>query len=297
MALKALISTKVDASYFRPPPLHIKVLTITECPRVLSWTFKDSTAEPAVVKKNKAAIITDGMSLAKVILYEEFAGRVTEGKSYMMRGHTLRGSLPPYFVNISKGTAFFRASTLFVPEELVGEAESLLHPPSPTRHLRDIRGVEQLVTVTGQIKQMSGVLRTSTGNECIPRRVLTLQQDDAEAVITLWREAAVLSFTLGQQVTISHLRKKDGGIYGLQLQSCNHSKIEIQSVTERNVTVTGVMEDDSSENLQLLLQTGDIIFISKESWEPYDHMLEDTAVQVCVTVKENLVITIKLPTT
>ncbi|KAM3619481.1 uncharacterized protein V6R79_009005 [Siganus canaliculatus] len=124
----------------------------------------------------------------------------------------------------SKGTAFFRASTLIVPEELVGDAESLLHPPSPTRHLRDIRGVEQLVTVTGQIKQ-------------------------------------------------------------------------IQSETEKNVTVTGVMEDESSENLQLLLQTGDVILINKESWEPYDQILEDTAVQVCVSLKENLVIAIKLPST
>ncbi|KAM3619082.1 uncharacterized protein V6R79_002585 [Siganus canaliculatus] len=57
------------------------------------------------------------------------------------------------------------------------------------------------------------------------------------------------------------------------------------------------MEDESSENLQLLLQTGDVILINKESWEPYEKMLEDTAVQVCVSLKENLVIAIKLPST
>ncbi|KAM3620221.1 uncharacterized protein V6R79_019869 [Siganus canaliculatus] len=304
MALKALVSTKVDTMTFRPAPLHIKILKLVDSHRVASWVFADSHAKPAAVQKNRTAIISDGHSLTKIVLFEGYSLHVQEGSSYMLKGHSLRGHVPPYQIHITRTTIFFRGPALQVPEELVEQAGSLLCPPSPIVHLGELQSVTSLLSVEGEIMEKIKCMFTNVqivgvvehDERCV-EILMADGQDGAEAIVTLWREAAIFNFKLGQQVTISHLVKKDGGIYGLQLQSCNHSQIEIQSVTEENVTVTGVMEDESSENLQLLLQTGDVILINKESWEPYDQTLEDTAVQVCVSLKENLVIAIKLPST
>ncbi|KAM3620501.1 uncharacterized protein V6R79_024560 [Siganus canaliculatus] len=58
MALRNLISTKVDTAHFSPPPLRIVVVKIAETPRIVSWKFDGANASPAIIKKNKAAVTT-----------------------------------------------------------------------------------------------------------------------------------------------------------------------------------------------------------------------------------------------
>lgn len=48
-----------------------------------------------------------------------------------MRGHELRATARPYNISVTARTQFFRAPTLSVSEDLVKEAEDLLHPPAP----------------------------------------------------------------------------------------------------------------------------------------------------------------------
>lgn len=91
MALRALLWTKPPAPCFKPPPLHIRVVAVVEQPRVVSWVFDSPGATPASTKRNVLAAISDGKSVAKVNIYEEFAHNVKEGGSYVIRGHTLRG--------------------------------------------------------------------------------------------------------------------------------------------------------------------------------------------------------------
>lgn len=54
----------------------------------------------------------------------------------MMRGHELRGTNPPYVINITAKTQFFRVAVLLVPEELMAKAEDLLHSLAPVMPLR-----------------------------------------------------------------------------------------------------------------------------------------------------------------
>ncbi|KAM3620538.1 uncharacterized protein V6R79_025124 [Siganus canaliculatus] len=90
MALKALLSAKVNVKLFRSPPLHMKVLKLVDTSRVTSWFFSDNSAKPSVIKHNKTAIISDGHSTAKVVLFKEFASNVHEGGSYIVKGHSPR---------------------------------------------------------------------------------------------------------------------------------------------------------------------------------------------------------------
>ena len=42
-------------------------------------------------------------------MFEEFS-KIMEGKSYLMRGYSLRGESPPYYLLITRDTKFFRSS-------------------------------------------------------------------------------------------------------------------------------------------------------------------------------------------
>ncbi|XP_076730258.1 uncharacterized protein LOC143412675 [Maylandia zebra] len=57
--------------------------------------------------------------------------------SSMMRGHELRGQAPPYLINITARTQFFKAPALAVTEALITKAEELLDSPSPANTTED----------------------------------------------------------------------------------------------------------------------------------------------------------------
>lgn len=113
-------------------------------------------AKPLITKKkNKVAAITDGEMVIKIAIFEEFSSKVLEGVSYMMRGHELRGTNPPYLINITAKTQFFRAAVLPVPEELMAKAEDLLHSLAPVMPLRMSSTVGGLMSVDGEVMEVS----------------------------------------------------------------------------------------------------------------------------------------------
>lgn len=73
----------------------------------------------------------------------------------MMRGHELRGTNPPYLINITAKTQFFRAAVLPVPEELMAKAEDLLHSFAPVMPLRMSSTVGGLMSVDGEVMEVS----------------------------------------------------------------------------------------------------------------------------------------------
>ncbi|KAM3617936.1 uncharacterized protein V6R79_012893 [Siganus canaliculatus] len=170
MALKNLTSTKVDIPTFVPTPLRVAVLK-AETPRVISWTFDDFSVKPAVIKKNKTVVITDGQSLAKITLYEGSGSRLEEGGSYVMRGHSLRGRGPPYFINVARNTMFFRGPAIKFSEELMADAEKQVNPSSSVVHLEKYTSASSLVTVHINIIEIVVMLLRVILNENNIRRI------------------------------------------------------------------------------------------------------------------------------
>ncbi|XP_039458961.1 uncharacterized protein LOC120434720 [Oreochromis aureus] len=156
MALRKLTDNRPETPYFRPPPVHIRVLKCCDQLKVISWDIKDGGVKPLLTKKNKVAAITDGETLVKITLFEEFSSKVKQDMSYMMRGHELRGQAPPYLINITSKTQFFRAPALPVSEALVKKAEELLEPPSPPTPLKMSPTSGGLMTVEGEVVESSG---------------------------------------------------------------------------------------------------------------------------------------------
>jgi len=151
MALQKLLETTPPTPYFRPPPIHLCVVLAEEQPRVVAWEFEKDGARPASTKLNTVAALSDGHSVAKITIYEEFSKKIKEGGSYVVKGLSLRGQSPPFQINVGKDTLFFRSTPIALSAEIKGLAEALIHPPSPLTPLstcRDARGMISVCTLT-----------------------------------------------------------------------------------------------------------------------------------------------------
>nr|XP_020441024.1 uncharacterized protein LOC109951084 [Monopterus albus] len=226
MALHQLLMTKPDTPYFRPPQLHICVVAVADRPKVVSWKFQEDTAYPAVVKSNKVAAISDGHSVSKITVFEEFASRFTEGKSYILKGHNLMGKEPPYTIAINKKSLFFRTGALHINEDLKKEAAELIYPSSIETNLADCEQSQGLITVQGEIVGVSALKCIWRGREAIPLRNILLQKESRKVSLSLWREASVSEhLQMGSSVKLSHLKPANSD-YGFNLKSTNFTKIE-----------------------------------------------------------------------
>ena len=117
------------------------------------WDFSQSDVKPATTKMNKVAVLTDGKTLTKVTLFEKFGDKIKEGNSYIIRGHEIRGREPPYYINITQKTMFFRTTNITVTEELREKAQALLCPKSTPTLLADCLDTNTFITVQGQVKE------------------------------------------------------------------------------------------------------------------------------------------------
>ncbi len=153
MALKAVLWSKLDSPYFKPPPLHVHVVAPIDQPMVVSWDFTESSARPASTKRNKVAVISDGSTVAKITVYEEFAEKISEGHDYILRGYSLRG-VSAFAINITRSTVFFSSAPVLVCQKLKEEAVALLNPTSPLTPLGSCDSAEGLVTVEGEIVEV-----------------------------------------------------------------------------------------------------------------------------------------------
>lgn len=154
MALQKLLQKKAVGPYHQLPLLHIKVIMERQSPKVLKWDFKENSATPKIVKNNKTAIISDGVTIIKITLFEEFVSKVKVGQSYMVKGYQVRGDSPPFSLNIVRETSFFKSSPVRVDEGLVMEASERLFPKSTPVPLANALSAKGLITVEGNIVQV-----------------------------------------------------------------------------------------------------------------------------------------------
>ncbi|KAK9519997.1 hypothetical protein VZT92_022684 [Zoarces viviparus] len=145
-------------------------------------------------------VVSDSQSCAKVTLYEEFSTKVKEGGSYVMRGYNVRAQSPPYFLNITRDTVFFRSSALSVPDELVKQAEALLYPPSTLTPLSACRESLGLVTVEAKVVEVSAVKEVVVARDTAPLLTITIKQEETKVPVCLWREVAVSGIAIGTKV-------------------------------------------------------------------------------------------------
>ncbi|XP_036968891.1 uncharacterized protein LOC119027620 [Acanthopagrus latus] len=207
MALKSLLDTESANPYFRPPPLKISVLKMIDSPKVISWDFSTATVKPAVTKFNKTAVLSDGQPCTKVTLFQQFAEKIKEGFTYIMRGHTIRGSNPPYFLYITERTMFFRTTPMTVSEQLHQQAEALLCPRSPLTPLHECHTSEGLITLEGKVVEVLPVKKIRLdGDHIVPLKKVKLQQGSDSVDLCLWREAALEHLHAGQKITVTHVK-------------------------------------------------------------------------------------------
>ncbi|RVE63508.1 hypothetical protein OJAV_G00136890 [Oryzias javanicus] len=203
MALSTILNERKETPYYRPPNLHICILKIKEEERVVAWDFTDASASPATTKTNRVAAISDGDSVSTLVLFEEFWSKVKEGASYIIRGYGLLGEDPPYHIRLTRQTQFFRGSKITVSSDLKDEAERVLNPPSQVVDVWESTQKGGLLTVRG-----------------------VLVEDEFAVRVCLWREVSTMDVSLGDVVTISHL-KAETTVYGKQLTSTKHTGLTV----------------------------------------------------------------------
>ncbi|CAL8300226.1 unnamed protein product [Merluccius merluccius] len=160
------------------------------------WLFNDQGCQPGLVKSNQIAAVSDGKTAMKITLMEAIADRVTEGKTYIVRGY----AMGRYSGIIIKGDTQLYATT---PLEVSAEARQLINPASPYTPLRD-KVVGKMITVEGKVIQ-----------------------DGTTANLALWREAAVEKLTVSQVVRVTHMKVNLHASYGWQLQSTASTLFEV----------------------------------------------------------------------
>ncbi|XP_024120724.1 uncharacterized protein LOC112141794 [Oryzias melastigma] len=226
MALSSVLRERKESPYFKPPNLHINVLKIKEEEKVTAWSFTEATAVAATTKKNRVAAITDGQTITKITLFEEFGGKINEGSSYILRGYGLFGQNPPFNISISRQTQFFRASDMSISPEMISEGEKILNPPSKQVDLRSCGTETGLLTIHGEVTEFSKIKKVQSGREQVPMRNLKLQESGFQMNICLWREASTINLSVGDMVTLTHM-KVESSAYGQQLKSTKFSKLEV----------------------------------------------------------------------
>ena len=156
MALQNTLMCRPDTPYYRPPPLHITVIATKDIEKVVGWIFEEGgRVRPSTVKKNKLAIISDGVSVNKFTMFEADSSKVQEERGYVMRGYGLRGQAPSYSILITKDTQFFRSSPIHTSESLRAEGRKLLSPTSVNTDIRDAVQGHGFMTIQGEVVEVS----------------------------------------------------------------------------------------------------------------------------------------------
>lgn len=76
-------------------------------------------------------------------------------ETHIIRGYSLRGDEPPYFINVDRRTLFFHTTEKFVSDDLRKEAETMANPASPLTPLSEGDTRQGLMSVEGQVVEAS----------------------------------------------------------------------------------------------------------------------------------------------
>lgn len=158
MALKKLLSSTSEPYGIRAPVV-LKMVEARETVRVTQWAFDQDKAVGVVVKKNILVAATDGDSATRFVLFEEQAGKVKAGQTYIVRNYRVGRSGGTTSLQCWRDTRFYETAPLLVSEELVAKCHLLLFPPSLPVSIQDLDGqaggLSGLITVTGKIVSVS----------------------------------------------------------------------------------------------------------------------------------------------
>ena len=130
----------------------------------------------------------------------------------------MKGVSPLRGIWVTRETQFLRSSPIAVAAELVNEAQALINPESKMTALGQIREAKGLITVVGQVIELSAIKKITMGREQVPMRNMQVQEGAAQADIGLWREVAISKVEVGASVKVTHL-KMGSSAYKDQLQS------------------------------------------------------------------------------
>ncbi|KAM4548236.1 uncharacterized protein PAE49_016585 [Odontesthes bonariensis] len=275
MALKELLNRQALGPHFKAPTLKVQVICSRVHARVVAWDFSEVSATPRCTKMNKSVVISDGHSVTTLTLLEEFSSKVDDGKGYLLRGYTLKGVSPPRCIWVGRETQFFRSSPIEVSDELKSRAQALLFPESTVTALEKIHQAKGLITVVGQVTELSAIKKIIMGREQVPMRTLQLQEGAAKVDVALWREVAISKLEVGATLKISHL-KKGKSVYEDQLNSTNYSVVEMLSASPTSalaIEVLGVIEGEMEGMVDLILGDDSQVSLSGALWEPMEELL------------------------
>ncbi|XP_030266720.1 uncharacterized protein LOC115577999 isoform X2 [Sparus aurata] len=270
-ALQDVLTTKMENPYCQHPPLKLAVLQLTNSPCVITWDFSQSTVQVGARKVNKVAVVTDGQTLAKFTVFEQFANKMRAGNTYIVRGYGLTKSEPPYIICVDAKTMVFRTSDMRVPDELKRESEVLANPPSPLIPADEWETRQGLRSIEGQVVEASTVRKVKVGRDFVPMKKVKVQKGTKSISVCPWREAALHQLTIGERVTLTHLV---GGKVST-LHSTGNTSFVTPDTVEKRSKIVGVMEEaDGNRFLQVLLNDNTVLNIHKELWGPFDHQLK-----------------------
>ncbi|MEQ2256190.1 hypothetical protein ILYODFUR_021817, partial [Ilyodon furcidens] len=71
---------------------------------------------------------------------------------------------------------------------------------------------------------VSAIRKVLSGKQYVPVRTIKLTQDEKSAVVSLWRESAIVDLSMGETVILSHIKFDPKNF--IQLQTTNFSKFE-----------------------------------------------------------------------
>ncbi|XP_035990795.1 uncharacterized protein LOC110367615 [Fundulus heteroclitus] len=168
---------------------------------------------------------------------------------------------------------------LKVEEHLKQRATELLEPPSPITSLSASLGTTTLITVEGEVVEVSAVKAVGSIKQKIPLKNIRIKQDQHIIPISLWREAAVVAMAVGDTVTISHVKAATSS-YGAQLQSTALTKIKAKEEVRTSTFIVGVIEGEEEESVRVLFEDGETALILNEMWAPFDEKLKKEKVNV-----------------
>ncbi|KAK9539504.1 hypothetical protein VZT92_004606 [Zoarces viviparus] len=171
-------------------------------------------------------------------------------------------------------------------EALTKQAEDLIRPISLLTPLSSCSEANGLVTVEGEVIELSSLKKITKGKDIFPMRNIKLQQGDTQLSLCLWREVAVKQLQIGARMKVSHLEASQTD-YGLQLQSTNFSTIE--EVNSNDVVgALGVMDAEGEPgSLNLLLDDGRTVIITEALWTPIEPLLINPPLKVRIQLTGN----------
>ncbi|XP_072305987.1 uncharacterized protein [Eucyclogobius newberryi] len=264
------------------PQLTLRVLHELTKTIVLDWTTAGTSVQPAILKANKVVAVTDGACMTAITLYESRAQQMKMGLTYIIGDYILIGPFGSKKLSLGPESFIMETVDMEVTEAQLEQGRELLEPPSTPvalgqnivgHHLALKRVVDEifitrLVTVKGK---------------GTPIKLIRLAWDQTSSLVSLWREATLSVFNIGQMLTATHV-KGETSLYGLRYGTTNYTTIMVEAPSEAKTLIT--VKGSTRRGANMLVSDGKGLFVSPaESWREGDRKVPFTIEAVLAGTK------------